>query len=373
MRAARLEAHDFRNLASLDLELPAEGAVFLGPNGQGKTNLLEAMYYPVLFRSLRGARDADLVRHQSPGFFVRLEVEAAPGAARIVEAGFAAAGRRKRISVDGAESTRMNDALGVWLAVAFLPADVTLISGAASLRRHFLDRTLSLADGQYLRALRHYRAGLEQRNAALRQGISAAAWAFDPGLARHGAVLVERRRAWVARYGGHWAATCAALGEPMPVRLELTGPAELAEPAGFLEALERHRPRDLNARATGVGPHRDDLELTLDATPLRIAGSTGQQRTAAIALKLCERDTLAAASGRTPALLLDDVFAELDRDRQERLAARLELRPADDVTPPQVFVTAPRVDELPPGLNLPVHRVNAGLVEPANGPARLSR
>lgn len=372
MRATRLEARDFRNLVGLDLELPAEGAVFLGPNGHGKTNLLEAMYYPVLFRSLRGARDVDLVRHESPGFFVRLEVETALGGSRLIDAGFLSAGRRKRVSVDGVESTRVMDALGVWLAVAFLPADVTLISGAASLRRHFLDRTLSLADGGYLRALRHYRAGLEQRNAALRQGISATARAFDPGLARHGAVLVSRRRAWVAEYGARWAATCEALGEPMPVRLELTGTAELADSAGFLDALARHHPRDLQARTTGVGPHRDDLEMSLGATPLRIAGSTGQQRTAAIALKLCERDTLAAASGQTPALLLDDVFAELDRDRQDRLAARLELRPADG-TPPQVFVTAPRVDELPPGLNLPVHRVSAGLVEAADGPARLSR
>jgi recombinational DNA repair ATPase RecF len=91
LRAARLEARDFRNLASLDLELPAEGAVFLGPNGQGKTNLLEAMYYPVLFRSLRGARDADLVRHDSPGFFVRLS-RSGTGARPVVEAGFATAG-----------------------------------------------------------------------------------------------------------------------------------------------------------------------------------------------------------------------------------------------------------------------------------------
>jgi len=369
LRAVHLDAHDFRNLRRLALDLPAEGAVFFGDNGHGKTSLLEAMYYPVLLRSVRGARDGDLVRRGEAGFFVRLVVASATGATTI-EAGFGhgsgGVGRQKRVAVDGAPLERLTDALGAWIAVAFLPSDVELVSGGAAIRRQFLDRMLCLADGEYLRALRRYRAALDQRNAALRQGQPAAAWAFDPLLAKYGAMLVARRQDWVSRSRGPWAETCSALGEPMPVFFELTGDGSLGDPAAWPDALGAARVRDQQHRVTGLGPHRDDLSLTLDRAPLRVIGSTGQQRTAAIALKLCERDTLAQAAGQAPALLLDDVFAELDRDRQDRLAHRLGLGP-DSGQPvrPQVFVTAPRADELPPLLDLPVYRVEHGAVSPA--------
>ena len=356
MRAVRIEASGFRNLARLDLALPPGGAVFLGPNGHGKTNLLELIYYPVLYRSVRGARDADLVQFGEPGFHVGLDFERGSRATR-VEAGYLTAGRRKRVAADGVEAERVSQSLGDWLAVAFLPADVSLVAGGASERRQFLDRTLALADPGYLRALRQYRAALHQRNAALRRAEPETAAAFDPALARFGATVVAARLAWCDQFGPVWTATCEALGEAMPVTLQYRGKAELAAPGAWTDALAANRKRDLALGATHAGPHRDDLTLALNGAPLRVVGSTGQQRTAAVALKLCERDTLEAAHGRSPALLLDDVFAELDRDRQERLASRLRLGPAI-----QVFVTAPRRDELPGGLDLPVYRVEGGRV-----------
>lgn len=356
MRAVRIEASGFRNLARLELALPSGGAVFLGPNGHGKTNLLELLYYPVLYRSVRGARDADLVQFGGAGFHLGLDFERGNRAAR-VEAGYLSAGRRKRVVTDGVEAERVNNSLGDWLAVAFLPADVSLVSGGASERRQFLDRTLALADPGYLRALRQYRAALEQRNAALRRAEPDTAAAFDPALARFGSAVVAARMAWCDRFGPAWTAACAALGEAAPVALQYRGKAALAVPEGWADALAANRKRDLALGVTHSGPHRDDLTLSLDGAPLRVAGSTGQQRTAAIALKLCERDTFEAAHGDSPALLLDDVFAELDRDRQDRLAERLRLGPAI-----QVFVTAPRRDELPGGLDLPVYRVERGTV-----------
>ena len=358
MRAVRIEASGFRNIGHLDLALPAGGAVLLGPNGHGKTNLLEALYYPVLFRSLRGARDHDLIREGDPAFHVRLEV-AGPAGPRTVSAGYASAGRRKRIAIDGAETTRLTDALGSWLAVAFLPGDVSLIAGGAAERRQFLDRVLSLSSPGYLRALRQYRAALEQRNAALRRQEPELAWAFDPSVARYGAVVIGERLDWVARYGPVWRDTCAALGEPMPVSVRYRGHPELVDPAAWSEPLGASRSRDLATGTSNVGPHRDDLSFDLGTSRLRIAGSTGQQRTASIALKLSERDTLEATRGTPPALLLDDVFAELDRGRQERLADLLGIG-ADR----QVFVTAPRQDELPDGLGLPILDVTGGVVTP---------
>ncbi len=356
MRAVRIEASGFRNLARLDLALPPGGAVFLGDNGHGKTNLLELIYYPVLYRSVRGARDAALVQFGEPGFHLALDFERGDRTTR-AEAGFEVVGRRKRVVTDGVEAERVGQSLGDWLAVAFLPTDVSLVSGGASERRQFLDRTLALADPGYLRALRQYRAALEQRNAALRRAEPEIAAAFDPAVARFGAGVVTARLAWCERFGPAWSAACAALGEDMPVTLRYRGKAELASPDAWPAAFAANRKRDLALGATHAGPHRDDLTLDLGGTPLRVAGSTGQQRTAAIALKLCERDTFEAAHGDPPALLLDDVFAELDRDRQERLAGRLRLGSVI-----QVFVTAPRQDELPDGLDLPIYRVERGMI-----------
>lgn len=356
MDVRQVHVTGFRNIGHLDLALPAEGAVFLGMNGQGKTNLLEAIYYPVLFRSLRNAKDTELIRHGEGAFRVRLDLTDASGP-RTMEAAFQAAGRRKRVAVDGAETTRLVEAVGVWLAVAFLPTDVGLVSGGASERRQYLDRALALSDPRYLRNLRQYRAAVDQRNAALRKGDTSTASAFDPLVARYGAPVVTARLDWIGRAGPAWRDACAALGEPMPVGMAYRGRAALADPEAWPAALSETRNRDQATGSTSIGPHRDDLTLTLGDAPLRVTGSTGQQRTAAIALKLVEWDTLAAANPSPPALLLDDVFAELDRSRQDRLAERLL-----GATRCQTFVTAPRPDELPAALHLPVFDVQAGTV-----------
>ena len=254
-------------------------------------------------------------------------------------------------------------ALSLYTGAAHVGAGIALIAGGASERRQFLDRVLALSSRDYLRTLRQYRAAVDQRNAALRRGELDAAWAFDPLVSRFGAAVVTERLAWVDRYGPSWTATCQALGEPMAVTMRYRGHPELADSAAWAGALEHRRQRDLATGSTNVGPHRDDLAFDLGTAPLRLTGSTGQQRTAAIALKLCERDTLEATHGDPPALLLDDAFAELDRDRQERLAAQLHLGPDK-----QVFVTAPRADELPPGLSLPIFGVLAGRVTPSPDP-----
>lgn len=352
MRLDRLVARGFRNLEDLDIAVPPAGMMLLGENGQGKTNLLEALCYTVLCRSIRGAADAELVRFAGPGFRI-----ATFGDGSEVSAQWTTGERRKRIAVAGAEASRLSDAIGSWLAVAFLPGDVALASGPAAGRRQYLDRLLALADGSYLAALSRYRGALAQRNSALRLGRGDLAAAFDRPLAEAGAAVVRTRLAWVSRVESAFETELSGLGERGEAHLHYRGNAELAQEDAWHVLLREQLARDLVRTATGIGPHRDDLRLMLDGRDLRTFGSTGQQRTAAVALRLLELRTLAEDRGTEPALALDDVFAELDGERQERLAARLLASGTR-----QVFLTAPRHEELPTGLALPVWRVRGGRV-----------
>lgn len=352
MRLRRLVSRGYRNLVDLDCEAPSRGVALLGANAQGKTNFLEAVYYPVLFRSFRGSPDQQLIG-EAPGFHVEVHVE--DGRARHVATTYL--GRKKRITVDGEEVGRLADAVGSWLGVAFLPSDLSLAWGPATERRQYLDRLLSLASRPYLTALIGYRAALAQRNSALRQGRVDVAQAFDSALAQPGAELVRARLEWVVGAAEQFAAEFVCLGEQAGARLRYRGRSELADPAVWKEALAAALSEDRARGMTTVGPHRDDLLLDIGNRRLRDYGSTGQQRSAAVALKLIEIATLRQARGTEPVLLLDDVFAELDRDRQSRIALRL-MGPDNR----QVFVTSPRRDELPPNLELPVWVVESGRV-----------
>lgn len=352
MRAAAVVVRAYRNLANATLALPAEGVALLGPNGHGKTNLLEALGYPVLFRSFRGARDRDVARFGGPGFHVAVHRDDG------VEIGatWEASGPRKRVVVDSDERPRITDALGAWLAVTFLPTDLALVQGAAAERRRWLDRMLSLGSTSYLEGLLRYRAAVAQRNAALRRGDPQTAAAFDQAMGRAGAVVVAGRLEWLTGAEAGWQAALAELGEPLDVAIRYRGDAALAEVGAWGERLERCRERDLLRGQTHVGPHRDDLLLGLAGRPLREFGSTGQQRTAAIALRLLEHETLSARRQTRPPLLVDDVFAELDARRQHALATRLVAAQA------QLVVTAPRDADLPTLLEVPRWHVYDGTI-----------
>jgi DNA replication and repair protein RecF len=337
---SRLTVRQFRNLAALDLDLPPRGAVIVGENGQGKTNLLEAIYYLVLFRSFRGGKDHELVRFGEAGFFV-----AGVGRQRVT-AGYEVHGRRKKVTVDGTAVAKLGDAVGCLLAVSFAPADRALVAGGPAERRRYLDVALALSDRAYLDALTGLRSALRQRNGALRRGEAEAAWAFDAPFARAAAVVAARRLAWVCAHAAQYAELCAGLGEREAPALEYHvhrgGGTDEGE---VLRGLAAARDRDLRRGTTTVGPHRDALHLLLGGREARLFGSAGQQRTAALALRLLEARCLEAAHGTAPIALFDDAFAELDAPRQRRLLALI-----GETLAGQAIVTAPRDAEVPDAL-----------------------
>src|SRR5689334_21814376 len=222
-RLAHLSVRDFRNLERIELAPPADGLVVIGDNGQGKTNLLESIHYLEILRSVRGARDHDLVRFGADAFHIAARVET--DGVHDVGVGFERAGKRKRVRLDGAIPERLSDALGALPSVMFSPADVELIAGAPSARRRFLDIMLALTTRGYLAALQRYRAALTRRNAALREATrtgkstaaSVAVW--EPPLAQHGATLVRERRAWVDEYASRFERITAEIGEPTRVSM----------------------------------------------------------------------------------------------------------------------------------------------------------
>jgi DNA replication and repair protein RecF len=334
----RLDVRDFRNLAHAELTAPADGIAVVGDNGQGKTNLLEAVYYLHLLRSARGARDVDVVRFGADGFHIRASTPS-----HTVAIGFERAGRRKRITIDGAVPARLSDALGAIPCVLFSPGDVELVRGTPSERRRYIDVVLGVTSRPYLRALQAYRGALAQRNAALRLGQSATIW--DPPLAEHGATLVEARETWVASVAPSVATLCAEIGETGTVEMsyasQFSNTANAS--AAILSALAQSRTADLKRGITHVGPHRDDLRLLLDGQDMRAFGSAGQQRTAAIALRIVEASTLREHAGASPLFLLDDPFAELDARRSHRILGVLQGHGIG-----QTLLAVPRPSDIPP-------------------------
>ena len=350
IRLDRISIRDFRNLERVDLQLPAEGVAIIGDNGHGKTNLLEAIYYLQIMRSIRDARDQDLTRFDATGFHIAAKVHEPDE--HEISVGFERSSKRKKVMLDGVQPRRLSDALGSFPSVMFSPRDLELVSGAPSERRRYLDLVLALTDRKYLHALQHYRANLARRNAALRnatrRGASdAEVSVWEPALAEHGSRLIETRARWVASSAPEFARLSEEIGENGEAQIRYVSPFAESEARYdvLLAAFEEKRALDMRRGLTHVGPHRDDLELTLDGRDLRLFGSAGQQRTAAIALRMLEAATLRDHAGAKPVLLLDDPFAELDIRRAARILQMLEKRGLG-----QTILVVPREADIPPGL-----------------------
>ena len=322
MLVRRATLRDFRNLERADLELAAGVTVVVGPNGSGKTNFLEGVYFGCTARSCRTSNEREVVRSGASVTRVVLETEDADAAHR-VEVGFTP-GEAKRIRVDGAPVERLTGSEARPLVSVFMPDRLELVKGAPSLRRAHLDRLLEAVWPARAASRSAYARALAQRNALLgrvRAGIGSATLLdpWDAELARHGVELMATRAAAVELLAPAFASRCEDLGLPEAGLLRYRPRSQADDADGLRAELAERRASDLERGFTGHGPHRDDVELRHGGRALRAYGSQGQQRAALLALLFAERDVLRDERGRPPLMLLDDVMSELDAERRARL------------------------------------------------------
>jgi DNA replication and repair protein RecF len=343
MHVRHLSVADFRSWTAADVAFEPGPAVLIGPNGQGKTNLVEALGYTATLGSHRVSSDAPLVRAGAERAVVRAAV-AADGRELRVELEIVP-GRANRAKLNGAPVSRPRDVLGALRVVLFAPEDLAIVRGDPSERRRFLDelvvaRTPWLAGvrADYERVLKQRAALLKSASAARRGGDLSTLDVWDGHLARHGAQLLRARLAAVqalrppagAAYAQVAPASAplilryaSALAKTLPeLGAEDTLPDESALEAALLTDLEQARPSELDRGVNLVGPHRDDLDLGLGELPVRGYASHGEGWSVALALRLGSYELLRADDlpGGDPVLVLDDVFAELDGERREQLA-----------------------------------------------------
>lgn len=319
MHLAHLRLRDFRNYARLDVDFSPGFHLLLGDNAQGKTNILEAIYLLATLRSFRGVGSAQMVRHDQKGYFVGASVVAQ--GTRQIRMYWATAERQ--LSLDGQPVRRLADYLGVLRAVVFCTEDLQLIKGPANRRRRFLDLLLAQTHPTYLSALQRYTAALRSRNALLKHSAvdALALDSFTTELVNVGNQVIQLRRELVPRLSPLARLAYRRISnDAEELRLEYR-PAVKHD---FAVELTTNRARERSLRQTLVGPHRDDLALTLNTQPAAQFASEGQKRTLAIALKMAQAEYVTGLHGAPPVLLIDDVMGELDARRRSGLLPLLE-------------------------------------------------
>ena len=331
-----VELVDFRNYEELKITLTAGTTAILGRNGQGKTNLAEAISFLATLESFRGAPNEALVRRGADRAYVRADVIDDDGRRSLIECEIARSGP-SRVQVNRQRLPRTRDLLGVIRTSVFSPDDLVLVKGSPGERRRFLDTSLTALAVRNDALRRDLDRAIRQRSVLLRQSggrldESAAATldVWDGRMAELGDLMGTERARLVERLEPLVIEAYSRLaGVDVSVRLDYDPEWRRS---GLADALARSRQDDLRRGVSTVGPHRDELEVELDGMPARTHASQGEQRTLALALRLAAHRLIAERVGSTPILVLDDVLSELDEGRATALL--------DDLPAGQIVITS---------------------------------
>jgi DNA replication and repair protein RecF len=322
----KLQLWNFRSYENLELNFPKGITILYGDNGQGKTNIVEAIYLLCTGKSHRTNRETDMISNNSPWARIRCEDIQKDGKHTVDMV--MARGQKKRILVNGLAISRISEILGQLSGVIFSPEDLDLVKEGPQKRRRFMDIELSQVSKSYFYALNEYNKVLEQRNSLLKEiKKESDLFVWDTLLAQRAVPIIKARRDFMRRLtpkakemheylsSGKEKLNCI-YKEAVPEREDIE--------AAVMELLEKNHDTDMKRLFTTVGPHKDDIIIKLGDTDLRYFGSQGQQRTATLALKLTELEMMKEDLSEYPVLLLDDVLSELDTTRQKMLLDKIK-------------------------------------------------
>ncbi|MDF7627041.1 DNA replication/repair protein RecF [Lactobacillaceae bacterium L1_55_11] len=371
MELKNLKLHHFRNYTDLDLSFQPGVNVFLGENAQGKTNLLESIYALALTRSHRTNNDRDLIEWGEKEATVSGRVAHRYGETPI-SLSFSSKGKHAR--VNHLDQSRLSDYIGQLNIIVFAPEDLALVKGSPSVRRRFIDMEFGQMNPAYLHNTSLYRQVLKERNAYLKRLQLKQTQdrvfldVLTDQLVEAGSKVIAARADFIKRLAEAAQPIHAEVSDQRE-QLDLAYKTLVSSPdltamsvdeiaEEFRAALNRQAEREILMGTTLVGPHRDDFQVLVNDNDVAVFGSQGQQRTAALAIKLAEIDLMRAETGEYPVLLLDDVLSELDASRQTHLLLAIQ----DKV---QTFLTAPSLSEVARQLitEPKVFHVNAGKIE----------
>lgn len=335
MYLQQLQLRDYRNYEQVSATFSPGVNVLIGSNAQGKTNLLESIYVLALTRSHRTSTDKDLIRFGQD--FARIDGRVIRGEGPVdLRLVLTDAGKRAR--VNRLEAKKLSRYLGKLNVILFAPEDLNLVKGSPALRRRFIDMEFGQMSASYLANLTTYKAALKQRNAYLKQLRFKQArdrvylGVLTDQVADYGGRVIAARAKLIAAMGEYAATIHATVShglEHLTLRYSSqVAPADQVDAATATAALQAlyaaRESREIEQGTSLVGPHRDDVKFIVNDQDVAAFGSQGQQRTAALAVKLAEIDLMKQETGEYPVLLLDDVLSELDDDRQTHLLKAIE-------------------------------------------------
>ncbi|MBD5131186.1 MAG: DNA replication/repair protein RecF [Clostridiales bacterium] len=328
MNVTVLKVKDYRNAAERTVELCPTRNAFVGANARGKTNLLEAVYFAGVGKSFRTPRDRELIKNDAPRAYISVTADKDTGSETVQIVIDRAV--NKRVAINGVPITRMSELMGVCPVVLFCPDGLKIVKDAPADRRRFMDISLCQISKAYFAALSQYDKILQSRNKLLKSGgandSTLAPW--NELLADVGAKVIKSRRGFINKLAPIAQDKHSFLsGGKETLSLEYEGAGGEGVDgikAELLRRFEADRESDYRLKYTHSGPHKDDIKISVDGVDLRAFGSQGQQRTAALAMKLAETKLLEDALGTSPVLLLDDVFSELDAGRRKKLLDTLD-------------------------------------------------
>ncbi|MFA9463436.1 MAG: DNA replication/repair protein RecF [Velocimicrobium sp.] len=320
MTIKSVELSNFRNYKSLSINFHQKTNILYGDNAQGKTNILEAIYIAATTKSHKGSKDKELIMINKSESHIRLKNEK-DEMVHVIDMHIKK-NKSKGIAIDGIPIKKSSELIGLIHIVFFSPEDLSIIKNGPFERRRFIDMELCQIDKIYLYNLGNYNKILLQRNNLLKQisfnsELMGTLSIWDEQLVKYGKKIIERRKEFIEQLNSIIFEIHNKLSggrEDLVIQYDSNITAEL-----FEKKLKDSISRDVNLKMTNIGPHRDDIVFLIKNIDIRKFGSQGQQRTAALSLKLAEIELLKMITRQNPILLLDDVLSELDRNRQNYL------------------------------------------------------